>query len=52
METDGGAGRTWSLETTKADRGVVEDHQIWLSSELPQALSLTPEDSFGLAPEE
>ena len=37
---------TWTLEITKADKGVLEDVRISLSGGLPAVLSLTPEQVF------
>jgi hypothetical protein len=39
-------GDTWSLELTRADEGVLEDHSIKLDPNLPPILSLTPEHVF------
>lgn len=41
------AGKVWSLQLTKADEGVLEDHSIRLDLKLPPVLSLTPEHVFG-----
>ncbi|MCD6507402.1 hypothetical protein J7M22_12375 [Candidatus Poribacteria bacterium] len=40
------AGRTWSLQLTKADEGILEDHSIRLDPKLPPVLSLSPEHVF------
>jgi len=39
-------GKTWSLEITRADEGVLEDVAIKLDPKLPPTLSLTPEQVF------
>lgn len=44
------AGKTWSLETTRADEGVLEDNTIKLDPKLPPTLSLTPGHVFDLSP--
>ena len=46
VKAAGGGGKTWSLVTTKADEGVVEDHSIEFSENLPPVLSLTPQHVF------
>jgi len=46
VETGGKAG-TWSLETAKADEGVVEDNSIKFSKEIPPVLALAEEHVFG-----
>ncbi len=45
------AGATWTLETTRADEGVLEDNTLALSAELPPILSLVPDHVFGKAQE-
>jgi len=42
------AGKTWSLEITRADTGVLEDNAIQLDAKLPPTLSLVPEQVFDL----
>ena len=44
------AGKTWSLELTRADEGVLEDSSIKLDAKLVPTLSLTPEQVFDLGP--
>ncbi len=44
------AGKTWSLELTRADDGVLEDCTIQLGRELPSCLALHPDHVFRLAP--
>jgi hypothetical protein len=44
------ADRTWSLETTRADEGVLEDHKLTLDKQLPPLLAFSPEHVFGLQP--
>ena len=41
-----GAGKTWSLSTAKADKGVVEDYSLEFSENMPPVLSLTPQQVF------
>ena len=43
------AGKTWSLETTRAAEGVIEDNSLKLDPKLPPTLSLSPEHVFGMA---
>lgn len=45
-----GAGKTFSLELTRADEGVLEDSTITLNRNLPPTLSLVPEHVFHLLP--
>jgi len=42
------AGRTCSLELTRADEGVLEDSSITIDAKLPPTLSLVPEHVFKL----
>ncbi len=42
----GHAGQTWSLQTTKADAGALEDNVLTLDPKLPPTLSLAPEHVF------
>ena len=42
------ASDVWSLELTRADEGVLEDHTIRLDPGLAPILSLTPEHIFGI----
>ncbi|MFH1922232.1 MAG: hypothetical protein ABIP48_20400 [Planctomycetota bacterium] len=42
------AGKTWSLEITRADTGVLEDNSIQLDAKLPPTLSLVPDQVFDL----
>lgn len=44
------AGQTWSLQLTKADEGVLEDHSLTLGPELLPMVSLTPEQVFRTRP--
>jgi hypothetical protein len=44
------SGDTWSLELTRADEGVLEDHSISLDPKLPPILSLSPKHVFGARP--
>ena len=44
------AGKTWSLELTKADQRVLEDATITIDGKLPPTLSLLPEQVFQLVP--
>lgn len=44
------AGKTCSLELTRADEGTLEDCSITLDPKLPPTLSLTPEHVFKLSP--
>lgn len=46
VQAGAGAGGTWSLETVSADKGVLEDYSIELSSNLPPVLSLAPAHVF------
>ena len=40
------AGAVWSLQTTKADEGALEDNCLTLDPILPPTLSLVPEHVF------
>jgi len=42
-----GAGKTWSLETARADEGVIEDHTLRLDAKLPPVVAFTREHVFG-----
>ncbi len=42
----GHGGAIWSLETTKADEGALEDNRLTLDPALPPTLSLVPEHVF------
>jgi hypothetical protein len=46
------AGGVWSLEFTRADDGVIEDHTIELDPKLPPVLSLDPGHLFRFSPTE
>ena len=46
VKVTGGAGKTWSLATAKADKGVVEDYSIEFSENMPPVLSLAPQHVF------
>ncbi len=43
----GHAGKTWSLQVTRADKGTLEDGRIMLGPKLPPVLSLHPSHVFG-----
>ena len=47
VESGDKAGGIWSLQLTKADEGILEDHSIRLDPKLSPVLSLTPECVFG-----
>ena len=42
----GHAGKTWSLLTSRADKGVIEDYSIKLSTKVTPVLAFAPEDVF------
>jgi hypothetical protein len=44
------AGQTWSLSTSRADQGVIEDQTLRLDPKLPPVLSLAPEHVFTQEP--
>jgi len=44
------SGKTWSLELTRADEGVLEDSTLQLGPELPPALALDPAHVLRLGP--
>ncbi len=45
-----GAGKTWSLATSRADEGVIEDYSLRFSSNVPPVLALVPEHVFTVKP--
>jgi len=46
VSTGGRTGRAWSLEITRADKGVLEDNRLQLDPKLPPTLSFTPGETF------
>ncbi len=44
------AGKTWSLELTRADEGVLEDARLTLDTKLPPTLSLVEGEVFRFTP--
>jgi hypothetical protein len=50
VPTGASAGQTWSLSTTRADEGVIEDQTLRLDPKLPPVLSLAEGHVFAAAP--
>ena len=50
VPTGASAGQTWSLSTSRADEGVIEDQTLRLDPKLPPVLSLAPQHVFGADP--
>ena len=45
-----GGGQTWSLQTARADQGVIEDHTLRLDAKLPPVLSFAEAHAFAAQP--
>ncbi|MBM3475688.1 MAG: hypothetical protein FJX75_20680 [Armatimonadetes bacterium] len=50
VPTGASAGQTWSLSTSRADQGVLEDQTLRLDPKLPPVLSLSPSHAFTASP--